>query len=181
MWNYLVLFVSAVPVIHPSSLSHVSAFLVAISLYLAPRYHFPPSDMKNHAMFLIQLEGHPHLNWWLCSSVHDSAIMNTFASPFMQLIMASLFAHLCCCSSLLPFMNLMQSVSFSQVFPFRLVDAERDYLSLTKRYPRLVISPDVSKVCCCMNKFSFQLGIIGLFPLISDLFIGCLELAKRKP
>lgn len=161
MWNYLVLFVSGVPVIHPSSLSHVSPFLVAISLYLAPRYHFPPSDMKNHEMFLIQLEGHPHLNWRLCSSVHDSAIMNTFASfspfasPFMQLIMAFLFAHLCYSSSLLPFMNLMQSVS-SQVFPFRLVDAERDYLSLTKRYPRLVISPDVSKVCCCMNKFSFN-------------------------
>jgi len=30
--------------------------------------------------------------------------------------------------------------------PFRFVDDERDYLSLTKRYPRLAITPEFSKV-----------------------------------
>ncbi|KAK1314638.1 hypothetical protein QJS10_CPA06g00457 [Acorus calamus] len=33
-----------------------------------------------------------------------------------------------------------------EVYPFCLVDAERDYLSINKRYPRLSISPEFSKV-----------------------------------
>ncbi|XP_048571273.1 protein SHORT ROOT IN SALT MEDIUM 1 isoform X1 [Triticum urartu] len=46
-----------------------------------------------------------------------------------------------------------------KVFPFRLVDAERDYLSLTKRYPRLVISPDVSKVVLNWPKGNLNLSM----------------------
>jgi hypothetical protein len=37
-------------------------------------------------------------------------------------------------------------IVFLQVLPFRLVDDERDCLSLTKRYPRLSVIPDFSKV-----------------------------------
>ncbi|CAM0872848.1 unnamed protein product [Alopecurus aequalis] len=46
-----------------------------------------------------------------------------------------------------------------QVFPFRLVDAERDYISLTKRYPRLVISPDVCKVVLNWPKGDLNLSM----------------------
>ncbi|XP_044981802.1 protein SHORT ROOT IN SALT MEDIUM 1-like [Hordeum vulgare subsp. vulgare] len=46
-----------------------------------------------------------------------------------------------------------------KIFPFRLVDAERDYSSLTKRYPRLVISPDVSKVVLNWPKGNLDLSM----------------------
>ncbi|XP_047090309.1 protein SHORT ROOT IN SALT MEDIUM 1-like [Lolium rigidum] len=46
-----------------------------------------------------------------------------------------------------------------KVFPFRLVDADRDYISLTKRYPRLVISPDVCKVVLNWPKGNLNLSM----------------------
>jgi hypothetical protein len=55
MWNYLVLFASGVPFIHPSSLILVSESLllvvvIAFSPYLMPRYRFSHCDMKNPEM-----------------------------------------------------------------------------------------------------------------------------------
>lgn len=46
-----------------------------------------------------------------------------------------------------------------KVLPFRLVDADRDYLSLTKRYPRLVISPDFCKVVVNWPKGNLNLSM----------------------
>uniref|UniRef100_A0ACD5X352 Uncharacterized protein n=1 Tax=Avena sativa TaxID=4498 RepID=A0ACD5X352_AVESA len=46
-----------------------------------------------------------------------------------------------------------------KVFPFRLVDAERDYIPLTKRYPRLVISPDFCKVVLNWPKGNLNLSM----------------------
>ncbi|KAF0901834.1 hypothetical protein E2562_006463 [Oryza meyeriana var. granulata] len=46
-----------------------------------------------------------------------------------------------------------------KVLPFRLVDGERDYLSLTKRYPRLAIAPDFSKIVLNWTKESLNLSL----------------------
>uniref|UniRef100_J3MF26 EF-hand domain-containing protein n=1 Tax=Oryza brachyantha TaxID=4533 RepID=J3MF26_ORYBR len=46
-----------------------------------------------------------------------------------------------------------------KVLPFRLVDTERDYLSLTKRYPRLAIAPDFSKIVLNWTKESLNLSL----------------------
>uniref|UniRef100_A0A0E0LCP7 EF-hand domain-containing protein n=1 Tax=Oryza punctata TaxID=4537 RepID=A0A0E0LCP7_ORYPU len=46
-----------------------------------------------------------------------------------------------------------------KVLPFRLVDDERDYLSLTKRYPRLAIAPDFSKIVFNWSKESLNLSL----------------------
>ncbi|KAG8094529.1 hypothetical protein GUJ93_ZPchr0012g20835 [Zizania palustris] len=46
-----------------------------------------------------------------------------------------------------------------KVLPFRLVDGERDYLSLTKRFPRLAISPDFSKIVLNWTKESINLSL----------------------
>ncbi|KAL5225939.1 hypothetical protein ABZP36_012578 [Zizania latifolia] len=46
-----------------------------------------------------------------------------------------------------------------KVLPFRLVDDERDYLSLTKRFPRLVISPDFSKIVLNWTRESLNLSL----------------------
>ncbi|KAJ1259598.1 hypothetical protein BS78_10G168000 [Paspalum vaginatum] len=46
-----------------------------------------------------------------------------------------------------------------KVFPFRFVDNERDYLSLTKRYPRLAITPDFSKVVLSWAKEDLNLSL----------------------
>uniref|UniRef100_A0A0D9WR99 DBC1/CARP1 catalytically inactive NUDIX hydrolase domain-containing protein n=1 Tax=Leersia perrieri TaxID=77586 RepID=A0A0D9WR99_9ORYZ len=46
-----------------------------------------------------------------------------------------------------------------KVLPFRLVDNERDYLSLTKRYPRLAIAPDFSKIVLNWTKETLNLSL----------------------
>lgn len=46
-----------------------------------------------------------------------------------------------------------------KVFPFRFVDDERDYLSLTKRYPRLAITPDFSKIVLNWAKENLNLSL----------------------
>ncbi|AQK82538.1 ATP/GTP-binding protein family [Zea mays] len=46
-----------------------------------------------------------------------------------------------------------------KVFPFRFVDDERDYLSLTKRYPRLAITPEFSKIVLNWAKENLNLPL----------------------
>ena len=62
----------------------------------------------------------------------------------MYLVHADMFFcnRTCTC---IPFLLVMNAV-YLQVNSFSLVDAERDYLSLDKRYPRLFVSPEFSKV-----------------------------------
>lgn len=49
---------------------------------------------------------------------------------------------------------------FAQVYSSSLVDAERDYLSMDKRYPRLFVAPDCFKVCF----FIFRLPLAFFHP-----------------
>ncbi|ONK63273.1 uncharacterized protein A4U43_C07F13260 [Asparagus officinalis] len=46
-----------------------------------------------------------------------------------------------------------------QVYPFCLVDVERDYLSLNKRYPRLCVRHECTKVVVHQPKQSFHLSL----------------------
>ncbi|XP_020273514.1 uncharacterized protein LOC109848437 isoform X3 [Asparagus officinalis] len=45
------------------------------------------------------------------------------------------------------------------VYPFCLVDVERDYLSLNKRYPRLCVRHECTKVVVHQPKQSFHLSL----------------------
>ncbi|GJM98160.1 hypothetical protein PR202_ga15144 [Eleusine coracana subsp. coracana] len=56
-----------------------------------------------------------------------------------------------------------------KVFPFRLVDGERDYLSLTKRYPRLAVSPDFSKIVLNWTKENLDLPLHTPLSLEHDI------------
>lgn len=72
-----------------------------------------------------------------------------------------------------------------QVNSSSLVEVERDYLSLDKRYPRLFVSPDVSKVCLCdfiiYYCFAYQAWVVHyLFTMSFHLFLGGCELAKGR-
>jgi hypothetical protein len=65
-----------------------------------------------------------------------------------------------------------------QVYPSCLVNIERDYLSIDKRYPRLFISPEFSKVhtdtvCLSGNNYYwgyYQFSRIYLNNLMLDFF-----------
>ncbi|XP_062229048.1 protein SHORT ROOT IN SALT MEDIUM 1-like isoform X2 [Phragmites australis] len=57
-----------------------------------------------------------------------------------------------------------------KVFPFRLVDDERDYLSLTKRYPRLAITPDFSKIILNWTKENLNLSLHTPVSLEHDIY-----------
>jgi len=46
-----------------------------------------------------------------------------------------------------------------KVLPFRFVDDQRDYLSLTKRYPRLAITPEFSKIVLNWAKENLNLSL----------------------
>ncbi|TVU07901.1 hypothetical protein EJB05_41277, partial [Eragrostis curvula] len=56
-----------------------------------------------------------------------------------------------------------------KVFPFRLVDGERDYLSLTKRYPRLAVSPDFSKIVLNWTKENLDIPLYTPVSLEHDI------------
>lgn len=51
---------------------------------------------------------------------------------------------------------LMHLLLFLQVYSSSLVEIERDYLSLDRRYPRLFISPECSKVCLLFHSANFM-------------------------
>lgn len=46
-------------------------------------------------------------------------------------------------------LHLVIDAVYLQVYASSLVDVERDYLSIAKRYPRLFVSPEFSKVSFC--------------------------------
>ncbi|KAL2233214.1 UNVERIFIED_CONTAM: Protein SHORT ROOT IN SALT MEDIUM 1 [Sesamum indicum] len=68
-----------------------------------------------------------------------------------------------------------------QVFSFSFVEAERDYLSLDKRYPRLYISPECSKVAVYWPKKNLQLTLYTPVSFEHDFVEEAAAESKESP